>query len=235
LSDVLNESESGGTINLGQSPLDFQPSARDLAFREWLLRDVLADPAYKDHAAWVNSRLLVDGVEIPAGQVTGLTGGRVPAGSGALWFSDTAPTSWAILDGSTITDAQTLNPTLWDNVSSTWKSGANIVLPDMRGRMPCGKGTWSGVNSALGQNDGLAVGNRIPHHYHVLTGVAATDPWIGQGLNNATGGFDFTVPRYQGGTPSALGVGVSGYAAYYGDGRGQDAPAWITVNFIIKL
>jgi microcystin-dependent protein len=248
LSDVLSESGSSGAINLGQSPLDFQPSTRDLAFREWLLRDVLAAPAYKDHAAWVNSRLIVDGVEIPVGQISGLSGGRVPAGAGALWFSDTAPTGWQVLDGSTITDAQTLNPELWDNVASAWKSGANIVLPDLRGRVPVGKGTHGDVD-AYTDNDGVAVANRSPKHNSTLTGP--TDSQNANhnhninytGLNNATGGFDFhayTIQAITGTTTTTTenqthGHGLTGASVGPGGTRPIDTPAYQVVNFIIKL
>jgi microcystin-dependent protein len=94
--------------------------------------------------------------------------GGAPAGTGAMWFSNTPPPGWAILDGSTLTNAQTTYPALWANVDPTWKSGSDIVLPDMRGRVPVGRGTHADVD-ALSDNDGVAVASRRPKHGHSHT------------------------------------------------------------------
>jgi microcystin-dependent protein len=59
----------------------------------------------------------------------------------------TAPTGYVLLDGSTITAGQTKYPNLWALIPAGWKSGANIVLPDMRGRTIIGAGTGSGLTA----------------------------------------------------------------------------------------
>lgn len=93
---------------------------------------------------------------------------------GGIWFSDTPPSGYAILDGSTLTNAQTNYPSLWANVHTSWKSGSNIILPDMRGRVPVGKGSHVDIDT-LGDSDGIAtVANRRPKHKHSTTIGAGT-------------------------------------------------------------
>ena len=110
-----------------------------------------------------------------------------PAGVGNLWFSNTPPPGWAILDGSTLTNAQTAYPVLWANVDPAWKSGADIILPDCRGRVPVGRGTHADVDT-LGDNDGVAVASRRPRHSHPATGLTFT----GTAGNTGTESADHT-------------------------------------------
>ena len=197
------------------------------------------------------------GVQGPIGP-QGPVGQPVPSGTGAIWFSNTPPTGWAILDGSTITNAQTLNPELWANVDAAWKSGSNIVLPDMRGRIPVGKGTHVDVD-ALGDNDGAALANRRPKHKHTASGTftgsggtTATDtPDHTHSMWGGGGGTGVPVPTMSAGSQSWQGI-ISGASARHthtftpagtvgvtvGPQTGAeptDASAYLTVNFIIKL
>jgi microcystin-dependent protein len=183
-------------------------------------------------------------------------GSAVPSGSGMVWFSNTPPTGWAILDGSTITNAQTLYPELWANVDAAWKSGSNIILPDLRGRMPVGKGTHVDVDT-LNKSDGVAVANRRPVHKHTAgIGSLATvndtpDHGHGYTMDNSTlrpyldtsGG-----PYSRGGGVASAGNATGGASARHthpitgaptvGPQTGAeptDSTAFIVVNFIIKL
>jgi hypothetical protein len=160
----------GITLPTDPAPIDGQ---------EFILVDDLADPTQSQHFRWTEEVTGPDKwVEIGTGGSGG--GGGDPPGVGKMWFSDTPPTGYAILNGQTLVGAQTAYPILWANVDPAWKSGSDIITPDLRGRMPVGKGTHADV-SALGNSDGLAVGSRRPKHKHtaavgtLATGVDSPD------------------------------------------------------------
>lgn len=203
-------------------------------------------------------------------QTTAASSG-LQAGTGAIWFSDTAPSGWALCDGSTLTNAQTNYPALWANIASAWKSGSDIILPDLRGRMPVGKGTNTDVDT-LGKNEGhsaAAVVNRRPKHPHLVSESAhnhgVNDPTHAHSVYDPThvnylcynlGGEAWRFGLEQNGNGgneawtnySATGIGIYGAAtgitlnaASTGLTVGPqtqatwDTPAYIAVNWIIKL
>lgn len=58
----------------------------------------------------------------------------LPIGGIIDWpSSGTVPSGFALM-GTTVTNAQTLYPTLWSVSPAGWKSGANLVLPTLSGR-----------------------------------------------------------------------------------------------------
>lgn len=59
----------------------------------------------------------------------------VPAGTVRATIAATADPGYVLIDGSTVTGAQTLYPATWVVIPASWKSGANMVLPDWRGSM----------------------------------------------------------------------------------------------------
>lgn len=74
----------------------------------------------------------------------------------AATISATAPAGWLLLDGSTVTGAQTLYPYLWAVAPTAWKSGASLILPDSRGRTVIGSGTGAGLTArTLGATVGV--------------------------------------------------------------------------------
>lgn len=95
--DNSNTSTTSSNPNFAQSPLDFQPTAREIALREWLLRDVLTTPAYKDFAGWVNGRILVDGSEIPISQISGFSGFTAQAATPVITSEGTTSTTFTNL------------------------------------------------------------------------------------------------------------------------------------------
>lgn len=58
----------------------------------------------------------------------------VPAGTVVATMGATADPGYLLIDGSTVTNAQTLYPGTWARIPASWKSSANMVLPDWRGR-----------------------------------------------------------------------------------------------------
>lgn len=109
-----------------------------------------------------------DGTTIDAGNVRGPTGATGPTGgllTGEIRMTvmTAAPPDWFLLNGQTVLDAQTLYPTFWVMAPASWKSGANIILPNATRRHLVG-GTTPGV---VGGSDmvSLLTAN-LPVHHH---------------------------------------------------------------------
>jgi hypothetical protein len=184
-----------------------------------------------------------------------------PAGSGCIWFSNTAPSGWAILDGSTLTGAQSKHPELWANIDPAWKSGSDIVLPDCRGRMPIGKGTHADVDT-LNKNDGVAVASRRAKHAHTNgltfagtnanTGTESADHVHNENVTTTGSGTGSQMPRAildSGAGYQSSGANTGGRSAAHthnytpsgtiggsiGAAGMTDSGGFIVVNWIIKL
>lgn len=67
---------------------------------------------------------------------------QMPAGAIMAWASETAPSNWLICDGSTV--SRTLYASLYATIGDSYGAGDGVTtftLPDLRGRVPVGKGT----------------------------------------------------------------------------------------------
>ncbi len=93
-----------------------------------------------------------------------------PVGMMVDYVGTTAPTGWAIMDGSTITGGQTLYPSLWAVLPSVFKSGADIVLPDTRGRVSVARNPSDADFDNVGDTGGAKTVTlstaEIPSHNH---------------------------------------------------------------------
>lgn len=58
----------------------------------------------------------------------------VPPGSIVATVAATADPGFVLIDGSTITNGQSLYPLTWARIPASWQSAPNIVLPDWRGK-----------------------------------------------------------------------------------------------------
>lgn len=93
-------------------------------------------------------------------------------------------------------------------------------LPDMRGRVPVGKGTHADV-ATIGLDEGVAVGSRRPKHKHTTVDHTSVS------LTNAAGGSDFAVPRLStGADPFTVGPQTGS--------EPTDSEAYLSLNYIIK-
>jgi microcystin-dependent protein len=86
-----------------------------------------------------------------------------------------APTGWLFLDGSTVVNGQTLYPALWAVIPAGWQSGANIVLPNARGRFFIGLDPGTAAYDAVSETGGastvaLSAGHLPPHSHSGTTG-----------------------------------------------------------------
>lgn len=58
----------------------------------------------------------------------------VPAATVVATVAATPDPGYVFIDGSTLTNGQTLYPATWARIPASWQSAPNIVLPDWRGR-----------------------------------------------------------------------------------------------------
>jgi hypothetical protein len=90
----------------------------------------------------------------------------VPAGTITATIKSTADTGYLLINGSTITGADVLYPSLWAVLPASWKSGTSLVLPNMANKLIGGVGTIA--LGALGGDNTILEAN-LPSHAHTLS------------------------------------------------------------------
>lgn len=151
-----------------------------------------------------------DTMEALANAVEALVDQITPAGSIIATARATAPTGWAICNGTSVLRAGTY-ANLFTAIGTAFGAvdGTHFNLPDLRGRVPVGTDP-TGLRIAAGATLGTAIGEEkhtltiaeLPSHSHGL----ATVPTAGSGLavaNSGSGG-PFTLIQANGtgnGTP----------------------------------
>lgn len=89
------------------------------------------------------------------------------------YAGSSAPSGWLLCDGTAVN--RTTYADLFTAIGTAYGVGdgsTTFNLPDLRGRIPWGKGTHADIDT-LGENDGVAVANRRPKHAH-STSVSAS-------------------------------------------------------------
>lgn len=145
-------------------------------------------------------------------------------GQGALWFTSTAPDGWLLCDGTVVNIAD--YPRLFAVLGTTYGGDGTTTfgLPDLRGRVPLGVGTGSGLTArSLAATGGeethqLSVAE-MPSHSHLAFAGQAT---LGSG-GTARTFFSGSSPNY------------SGSEAKGGSGSHNNMQPWLAINFIIKF
>lgn len=143
----------------------------------------------------------------------------VPVGVVLPFAGSAAPTSLYLLcDGSAVSRADYAD--LFALISTTYGAGNGTTtfnIPDMRGRVPAGYAASGGHTdvATLGNNDGTAVANRRPKHFHQWT----------EGNGNSLGGTLGNFPSFD-----TAGTAVNTTTT----GGTQDAPSYLVLNYIIK-
>lgn len=141
----------------------------------------------------------------------------VPVGTVLPYAGSAAPNSLYLLcDGSAV--SRTTYAALFALIGTTYGVGdgsTTFNLPDLRGRVPVGKGSNANVD-VLGESEGLSESSRSPQHRHVAH-LASVSGFPGNLINAArkdTG---------EDGTPAAI-----------GNSGPMETPAYLVLNFIIK-
>ena len=120
---------------------------------------------------------------IIVGAVT-TSGSGVPPGSLQLYAASTPPDGWLSCDGSAV--SRTTYARLFTAIGTAWGVGdgsTTFNLPDLRGRVPVGVGTGSGLTArTLADEDGAEAHTSVvahthtgPSHTHSLSGSTASD------------------------------------------------------------
>lgn len=144
-----------------------------------------------------------------------------PSGSLVAYGGASAPTGYLLCDGASVLRAT--YPTLFTAIGTTYGSvdGTHFNVPDLKGRVPVGKGAHADVN-ALADSDGLADADRTPNHA-AHTHTVPRDGWGNEGATTTTDRVmtsDASVQHALNGVTS---------------GAGSDNPSgFLTVNYIIK-
>ena len=128
----------------------------------------------------------VDSAELASAAVTveklasAVVNRLVPAGTVVATVSASADAGWLLLDGSTVIGAQSSYPALWTVAPNTWKSGSNLVLPDMADHVLSGSGATTlgatgGANTVTIGTANLPVHTHSINHGHANTFAASHD------------------------------------------------------------
>lgn len=93
-------------------------------------------------------------------------GAVLPGGAVTLTIAAVAPAGWALFTGQTLTGADVAYPALWAVAPAAWKSGANLILPDARGRYLVTSGGAAALGSVGGSNSRTLTTAQMPYHGH---------------------------------------------------------------------
>ena len=164
----------------------------------------------------------------------------VPAGTVVDTLRDTAPQGWELMQGQTLTNAQTVFPKLWDALPATFKSGPDIVLPDMRGRVTIGAGTGSGLtNRVLGASGGAETHTlttaQMPSHTHTINhGHTATQAAHSHTVNNHVHNINHGHSASSGTTGSAHSHTSNNLTVQGGGAHAHDASPNPSIGFVVQ-
>jgi microcystin-dependent protein len=118
-------------------------------------------------AGAVDTAELASGAVTEAKLVAALVEKLVPAGTVAATVRSTADSGWLLLDGATITSADSTYPALWAIAPASWKSGTSLVLPTMANKMLEGAGTTT-LGASDGSNTASLSATNLPKHTHTI-------------------------------------------------------------------
>lgn len=156
-----------------------------------------------------------------------------PAGLILPWAGDSSPDDdlFVFPYGQTLTNADTSYPRLWTNISSSFKSGTSIILPDLRGRGIFFLDNMGGSDAAR-LDLANTIGTSFGEQYHTLT-ISEMPTHIHEvGRTNdltASGGGTGKPVNYPGANASA------DTSARGGDGPHNNMPPGLLLNALITL
>lgn len=159
-----------------------------------------------------------------------------PVGSMLQYGGNTNPTGWLICNGDPV--SRTTYAALFAVLSTSYGTGdgsTTFNLPDLRGRVPVGKGTNADVD-VLGDNDGAALANRRVKHNHVVNQTAHTHAGVVNISDTGPDGAIAKMGRNDGGNQFSQQMTSSNANITIGPQTTAptDGPSFLTVNYIIK-
>lgn len=176
----------------------------------------------------VTSEKILDGTIALVDLATAVINKLVPSGTISPYVGSASPTGWLICDGSTVSNGQTTYPDLWAVLPATYKSGSNIVLPNLKGRTVVGLDSAQTEFDAIGETGGAKTHTltsaEMPSHSHTINGEIVQ----AQSIN------DITINVIDG-AGTGLGAYTESTASTGGGGAHNNLQPYITFNYIIKV
>jgi hypothetical protein len=121
----------------------------------------------------------------------------VPVGTVIDYVGTSAPTGWRFMNGQTLQGASVSFPELWAVAPTAWRSGNDLVLPDMRGRttVMLGSAPFNTMGGTGGSKDAVVVqhghGGTLNSGSPINTGntsanLSTSNPTAGSNLSSHT-------------------------------------------------
>lgn len=167
-------------------------------------------------------------------------------GTAKLWFTDTAPTGWSMLEGQAI--SRTGNPRLFALFSTTYGVGdgsTTFNLPDLRGRFlrvwdhaagidpdAASRTAPAGSSITAGDHVGTLQDNQNASHYHFVARNDSTNNTTPSSSNHLSTGNNYGSDNSyslaaNSGTPDALRSGL--------EGGNEARPVNVAIAVVVKL
>lgn len=173
-------------------------------------------------AGTVGSAQIIDGSIALADLASAVQALLVPSGTISATIAASAPTGWLLLNGSTVVGGSVTYPGLWAVAPAAWKVGADLVLPDWRGRAIIGAGTGAGLTNRVLNTVGGS--ENLQQHDHDITLIGTVSTTHAHDLPGvvAQAGISTWVP------------GSTGSTANEGTGNAGNMMPWAAANLIVK-
>lgn len=91
---------------------------------------------------------------VTTGELADVFASLMPVGSIVDYIGTTPPTNWLTMTGQTITNGESIHPELWAVLPASMKSGANIIMPNTKGRVSVGYDATQTEFDTIGETGG---------------------------------------------------------------------------------
>lgn len=236
-----------------KKPVSLAGKLDDAERAQWARYNASVTDITPEFKAWLTNFILVEVArQLPGGGSGGGSLGRLPPGVILPYGGNVSPAGGLLCDGASY--LRSSYPDLFTAIDVRYGSvdGAHFNVPDLRERIPVGKGTIT-AHDTLGKSDGRAIGTRGTSHSHDVTvsvggatdsagnhghtyrahtevqtiirqGTAGPDEAVG-----LSGGFDAST-----GGAGAHSHGISGSGSGTTTGAAQkNSPGFLTIDFVI--
>ncbi len=157
-----------------------------------------------------------------------------------IWSTTSAPSGWAICDGSALNRTSAAN--LFAVIGTSYGAGNGTTtfnVPNLQGRVPVGRdpsdATWDTMGKTAGAKQHTLVANEMPNHRHQIA-VDATNGWTASSPPNSatTGATGFVAGTFSDRVGTATTTSTFIQTTGGGAGHNNIQPV-IALTYIIKL
>ena len=152
-----------------------------------------------------------------------------PPGSCFPWLGMNAPLNHILMFGQLLPNAQSLYPVLWTNVDVTWKRAPDLLIPDLRGRIPVGKDNMGGAASNRVTSGGSGIAGAV-------LGAVGGNEWMQSHNHAQEQHVGYQLGFYNGTGPDTTGqYNHMKYVSTTGNGSSQNVQPSIILNWVLKV